>query len=324
MKDFLKKIMFQSKFDGYNNPTYFERIANMCLRFVAGFPLFIRNNIKFNKVKESNFSSDNRPLYILAIMKNEGNYLAEWLQYHIDRGVTKFILYDNESTDDTKKIIDKFQGKVSIDYHYWPGENQQKIAYTDAVNRYRMEHIWLLTIDIDEFLFPVNNFDILQWLNKLPSNIAQVLVGWRIYGSNNHINRPEGLVVQNYLRRAKDSYISDYKSIIKPDMTVSAKNPHIFDTIGKIINTSKKRQWYYPYEALIGSEATPKDKFVINHYYDKSLEDYKGKIKKGDAFDTTKQTRSMDNFVKQDRNEVFDEGMVKFGNQILNELDNNE
>lgn len=181
------------------------------------------------------------------------------------------------------------------------GEESTKKAYNDAVNRYKTEHVWILTIDIDEFLFPINSLDIFTWLDKLPSNVAQVLVGWRIFGSNHHINKPKGLVIQNYIRRAQDSYVADYKPIIKPDMTVGARNPHIFDTIGKTINTSKERQWYYPYMALIGSEAAPKDKIVINHYYNKSLEDYKAKIKKGDAFDVTKQTRKMDNFTMQDR-----------------------
>lgn len=321
LKNKLKKLVFQADFDGYNEPTSLERTVNKLLRFTIGFPISLYSRLKFHKNAGSNFSSTNRPLYVLTIMKNEGMYLREWLQYHIDQGITKSIIYDNESIDDTKNIIYEFQKKVDIDYHYWPGQNQQKVAYQDAVNRYKSKHVWILTIDVDEFLFSVDHTKVLQWLNGLPSNVAQVLVGWRIYGSNHFVDRPNGLVIQNYTRRAQDDYISDYKSIIKPDMTVSARNPHIFDTIGKTINTSNVRQWYYPYESLIGSEAAPKDKFVINHYYDKSLEDYKAKIKKGDAFDITKQTRSMVNFNKQDRNEVLDESMIVLGNRVLKELE---
>lgn len=323
-KNTLKRIVFQKNFNGYNNPSYFERVLNKSLRFTIGFPIYLRSKLEFHKDGISDFSSDGRPLYVLSIMKNEGEYLAEWLQYYIDRGVTKFILYDNESTDNTKEIISKFQKKITIEYHYLPGRSQQKVAYDDAVNRYRTEHVWLLTVDVDEFLFSVGNLDILQWLDKLPRNVSQVLVGWRIYGSNQHITRPEGLVIQNYVRRAKDTYISDYKSIIKPDMTVRARNPHIFDTIGKTINTSNERQWYYPYESLVGSVAAPKDRFVINHYYNKSLADYKAKIKKGDAFDIKKQTRNMTNFTKQDRNDVLDESMNVLGDHILTELNNND
>ncbi|MBR0260666.1 MAG: glycosyltransferase family 2 protein [Selenomonadaceae bacterium] len=38
-------------------------------------------------------------LAIVAILKNEGRYLKEWLDYHLSAGVDHFYLYDNDSTD---------------------------------------------------------------------------------------------------------------------------------------------------------------------------------------------------------------------------------
>ncbi len=59
-------------------------------------------------------------------MKDEGEYLSEWIQYHIDRGITKFILYDNESSDDTKSIIEEFQKKGRYRLSLLAGEESTK------------------------------------------------------------------------------------------------------------------------------------------------------------------------------------------------------
>ena len=41
---------------------------------------------------------------IACIIKNEGPYLREWLEYHKLIGVEHFYVYDNESSDNTKEL----------------------------------------------------------------------------------------------------------------------------------------------------------------------------------------------------------------------------
>ena len=47
-------------------------------------------------------------LAVVAIMKNEGPYLKEWIEFHKLVGVQKFYLYDNESNDDSRKILEPY------------------------------------------------------------------------------------------------------------------------------------------------------------------------------------------------------------------------
>ena len=47
-------------------------------------------------------------LAIVVIIKNEGKDIAEWIDYHIIAGVSKFYIYDNESTDNTKEILQPY------------------------------------------------------------------------------------------------------------------------------------------------------------------------------------------------------------------------
>ena len=61
--------------------------------------LACRQSLKPNAVKFA----------ICAIVKNEGRYLEEWIDYHLGIGVQKFFIYDNESTDSTKDILQRYE-----------------------------------------------------------------------------------------------------------------------------------------------------------------------------------------------------------------------
>ena len=44
-------------------------------------------------------------LAIVAIMKNEAPYVKEWLDYYLAAGVNHFYIYDNESPDNMKDVL---------------------------------------------------------------------------------------------------------------------------------------------------------------------------------------------------------------------------
>lgn len=40
-----------------------------------------------------------------CIIKNEAEYMPEWLEYHLLVGFEKFYIYDNGSTDNIKQVL---------------------------------------------------------------------------------------------------------------------------------------------------------------------------------------------------------------------------
>ena len=98
--------------------------------------------------KNTNFENE---LTIAAIMKNEGPYLREWIEYHKLVGVEKFYLYNNGSTDDTVEILAPYVKSGLVELIDFPGEKKQIPAYNDCVARHKMDTQWLALIDLDEF-----------------------------------------------------------------------------------------------------------------------------------------------------------------------------
>ena len=106
-------------------------------------------------------------LSVCAIAKNEGPYFEEWIEWHRKQGVEKFYIYDNESTDCTKEVLQPYIESGLVEYNYWPGQKQQLATYDDCFERHRLETRWLAVIDLDEFIVPMKNKTIPEFLHQM-------------------------------------------------------------------------------------------------------------------------------------------------------------
>ena len=148
-------------------------------------------------------------LSVLAMFKNEGMIIEEWLQHYIDEGVEHFFLIDNGSTDDYEEKIAKFKSFYTLvkDGTRLP-KNTQSFLYT----KYYLDIIkktteWLIICDIDEYIYARNGYSkIPDILNKLPKEIEQIWIPWKIFNSNGHKKQPKSIV---------QSFIKYYKPIEK-------------------------------------------------------------------------------------------------------------
>lgn len=93
-------------------------------------------------------------LAVVAIMKNEGPYLKEWLDYHLLAGVDHFYIYDNDSPDNQREVAAPYDKAGLVDYISAPGKLMQFPVYNDAVKRFKFHCRYMSFIDGDEFIFP--------------------------------------------------------------------------------------------------------------------------------------------------------------------------
>ena len=76
-------------------------------------------------------------LTLCAIAKNEGRYLQEWIEYHKMLGVEKFFIYDNESADNTREILQPYIDTNLVEYCYFPGKKMQLKALHPRRKRHK-------------------------------------------------------------------------------------------------------------------------------------------------------------------------------------------
>ena len=253
-------------------------------------------------------------LSIMAIMKNEGPYLKEWLDYHILVGVEKFYLYDNESTDDTKEILKPYIDQGIVDYIYWPGKSQQQPAYTDSFNKHAEETKWMAVIDLDEFLVATDYENIVDYLNTLPKGFAQLVIGWEQYGSSGHKTKPDGLVIENYKYHRKNPH--GVKSIVNPRLIVNP-HVHVHDVAGFMIDENGKKL------GRLNQVDNPPSvqKIRINHYITKSAEEFQQRINRGGGSNgpgSKRNNRKASKFIWYNTDTIYDNIMDKYIKKLKN------
>lgn len=216
-------------------------------------------------------------LAVVAMVKNEGRHLEEWLAYHILLGCEHFYLFDNGSTDDSQEVLKKFitYGYVTrIDWPLFPGQDD---AYNYAVGSFGHLAEWLAFIDADEFI-------VLKRHRSLPELLAtvdgdQLLVFWKMFGHSGHRKRPTGLMVKNFVR-CEPELSSVAKAIVRSDRIRSAHCHNCITTTGRTVNdrgAPLRENWIHPDADLSD------DSIRINHYFTRSYEEYEEKIRRGEA-----------------------------------------
>jgi len=184
-----------------------------------------------NKSKRYNLS-------ICAIFKNEGKYLKEWIEYHRLVGVDHFYLYNNNSTDRSVDVLKPYIKQNLVTLIHWPDclgkQSEEKAfiwalstqtsAYENAVQLREKETKWLIFLDVDEFLTPVNDdsfYKILEQYDEYPGVVLQT----EFFDASIQDMPPKKNLVIQSLEMTQDPKTNIQKSvektIFKPDLCES-------------------------------------------------------------------------------------------------------
>ena len=249
-----------------------------------------------------------------CIIKDEATYIEEWLEYHIIKGVGKFYIYDNGSTDNIKEVLAPYIEAGIVDYLYFPGESMQINAYNHLIRRLRNNRTyWLALIDMDEFIVVRDGGDIPSFLKPFEGNLA-LTIGWLYYGTAGKKEREPGLVIERFRDHEQidsDEMVRDVKLILNP-RHVRGCSIHSADALSgvKRVNThGEEAHFHSPGK----SSNITMDGMYVAHYALKSLEELHLKSLKGNCTKADHQRhreKGLDSefwsgYLKQfDRNEV--------------------
>jgi hypothetical protein len=213
---------------------------------------------------------------IVCIVKDEADYLEEWIAHHVALGVDHFLIYDNGSTDGSAGLLEPYQNHGLVTRIDWPLGGGQLAAYNHALRFFGRVADWLAYYDVDEFLVPLLDDDIPTFLARF-GDAAVVRVPRLEFGYSGHRTRPPSLAADAYTQVANvlglDAALPPrVKSIVRP-AAISAVDIHLAFPADVPAPGA-------PTETV---EEAVRGVAQLNHYYTRSFEEFEAKRYRGSA-----------------------------------------
>jgi len=139
---------------------------------------------------------------IIACMKNEAPYIAEWIAHHRAVGVDNFLIYTNGCEDGTDAILQRLDSMGIVqhrDNDDWKGASPQQFALNAAMNEPVVRQAdWIIHIDVDEFINVRAGNGTLQDFFDLCPDATNVAMTWRLFGHNGVTELRDDFVIDQF------------------------------------------------------------------------------------------------------------------------------
>ena len=288
MKKLLDKIFYvKSLFDNekkYKLYNFFGIKFKVRVKYEKNLKNFIRYTRPEPLDKAEDIQRKKVYISVVAIFKDEPD-IIDWLDFHIKIGVERFYLYDNDSIEDYRAILKPYIDSGVVVYKKVLGQCRQKPVYRDAIYRYKDETEWMAIIDLDEYIVPVKEDNIKDFLRQY-EDYSGVVMNWVMFDSNGLDKRPEGVSVVKAYTRVNRNYQScknkTVKSIVKPKDVRFVVSVHVcIYKKGKFAVDENFNRHVSNIRVVTTKNSV--NKIRVNHYHCKSKEEYILKISKGFA-----------------------------------------
>lgn len=209
---------------------------------------------------------------LVCIAKNEDLTIREWFEYHKKIGFTSIYIYQN---DWACQIEDEILHKKKI-----IGKHKQIEAYNNWISTKKNDYDFVCFIDCDEFIVLKKHANIRDFLLDY-ANPNGVAMNWVMFGSGGQTECGENRdsLLKRFLRRS--SKVNQHiKSILATNNLHAMASPHHSTKFTYDTNWKKVQGPFNP--------NGPTDTIQLNHYYFKSLEEWKKRLERGQADHTTR------------------------------------
>ncbi len=256
-----------------------------------------KSGIKALSITPPQPATDRSGIAIALCVRNEADYIEEWLRFHRAVGVRHFIVYDNGSTDATCAVIRDVLDPAELTLMPWAGKvassktdqliDGQVLAFAHAILNFGGHFRRMAFIDADEFLLPKTGTTIEEAL-AATGDFPNVSLPWHMFGTSGHRKKPAGPVTLAYTRRGADplgkqEHSTNFKCIVDP-CEVTEVTIHQFRTRAhgdltvndagyRTSRDGRKQRQFYSNAFL-----------QLNHYYSKSEEEMLAKMARGSNY----------------------------------------
>ena len=237
---------------------------------------------------------------ILTVIKNEHEYLDEWIRYHLDLGIDHIFIFEDMDSESHKVITDRYGDKVSlcsilsilsdedkscaIELKLTKKRNAQEMyiltALSNIQKEYKNQYDWCFVIDNDEFITLENENTSLKEVISSFDGYDAFIMQWKCYGANGLVHKPdykENGVIETYTKPSE--YIGHH---VKEWTTKTCYNLHSFSEayFKNSHQPTDACRWRRSDFSHDRGRITYKN-IYIRHYMTKSWEEYILKRKRG-------------------------------------------
>ncbi|CDP08371.1 unnamed protein product [Coffea canephora] len=201
---------------------------------------------------------------ICTMLRNQARFLREWVMYHAHIGVEHWFIYDNNSVDDIKDVIQSLiDDNYNVSRHVWPWIKSQEAGFAHCALRARDSCEWVGFIDVDEFFHLPSGLSLHDVLkNQAKSKeIVELRAACHNFGPSGLRKVPMEGVTVGYTCRMKSP--ERHKSIVKPEA--------LNDTLINMVH-------HFHLNAGLRPANLAKNMLVINHYKYQVWEVFKQKF----------------------------------------------
>lgn len=235
------------------------------------------------KLEDNELEIKEKKIKIVAIAKDEGAYLADWIHHHLYFGFDAIHIYVNRTTDKSYEIlreINRNHPNVTYESADWIDQTGEEVAarlqiicYSLALNEARKNkdctHLFL--IDIDEFWTPIDfNSSIKTCLDEL-NNPDSISFEWLI-------QRAEEIPFSALPKKLDYTMHSLVKTLFKVDKSIKRMRVHkpIFnEKINQVLANGETLQSddNNLHQSIIPSQSSLK-KYTVIHRMFRSEQEY--------------------------------------------------
>ena len=232
---------------------------------------------------------------ISIVIKNEHEYLDEWIRYHLDLGIDHIFIFEDLDSESHSEIIDKYGDRVTLQSIGNILNDDEKLEAVELKRTKRrsvhniyikvcLKYIktqysscdWCFMIDCDEFITleggNLNN------ILSLYDSYDAIVLQWKVYGASGLLKKPDYSI-----HGVVDTYTKEFKGVLPEKEYALCKtcynlktfdksyfwNPHQPSDICNWCRTDFSKNREIPSYLNI----------YIRHYITKSWEEYKWKRK---------------------------------------------
>ncbi len=219
----------------------------------------------------------NETIALAIIVKDEVDYLADWINYHLALGFNKIFLGINDVEGPSKyPFLVKYEDYLKI-FDLSHQEGIQKEFYNSIIDN--EEYEWCAFIDTDEFitLKPDSGYkNIREFLNDNKNNATAFKMNWELYGDDEKMYYENKPVYERFTK-------------ILPYIYNSYKFPEQFHTKSLLSKYEKHHFVTNPHTVMGGqywlpngekTDSSPFNSHIeksivyIRHYYTKTIEEW--------------------------------------------------